>query len=163
MAHPTASRPPATMTAMPARPRPLCPKEECRKRGATVLTHARGRTRRGARTRYRCAHCGSTHTSITGTPYERLRYSPEVFDRVARLFVEGMTVTGIARSEGISPSTVRRWLTRAGVHAARFNNSMIRNVDGDEFQFDELKTFVKSKERDAWLYTSIEVSARLWM
>jgi IS1 family transposase len=125
--------------------------------------HARRRTKRGRRTRYECRHCGRTFTAITGTPYERLRHSATLFDLVARMTVEGMTVTGISRAARLSASTVRRWQQRAAVHAARFSDTQVRGVVAEEVQIDELKTFVAAKRHLAWLFTAIEVSARLWV
>jgi IS1 family transposase len=117
---------------------------------------------RGSSTRYRCGHCARVFTSRTGTVYHRLRSGPERFDQLARMTIEGMSVASIARSLGISESTVRHWQKKAAERAALFNDTVIQDVPGEELQADEIKTFVERKERAAWVFTGVEVAARLW-
>jgi len=76
--------------------------------------------------------------------------------------VEGMSVASIARCTKLSESTVRRWQKKAGERAGLFNDELIQGVPGEELQADEIKTFIERKERPAWIFTGVEVAARLW-
>ena len=48
-----------------------------------------------------------------GTPYYRLQHRRATFDTVVALRVEGVSISAIARIEGIAWNTVARWLERA--------------------------------------------------
>lgn len=86
---------------------------------------------------------------------------PQVF-RVLDLRVEGVSIAAIARLEGISWSTAARWLEHAAAVAAAFQETIIWDVDLLEVQADEMRTFVPGKRRPLWIYTTMEVSSRLW-
>ena len=79
------------------------------------------RTKTGRRRRFGCDACEFTFSRNTGTPYYRLHTSRPVFDRVASLAVEGVSISAIARLVGRSWSTAARWLERAQATAAEFN------------------------------------------
>lgn len=76
--------------------------------------------------------------------------------------VEGINRSAIARVRGISWNTVARWLERASVAAAKFNDHMTRGYELREIQADEIKTFLTNKDSTTWIITAIEVGSRLW-
>lgn len=144
---------------------PSCPNEACMKcidSPATVVRHGFFRVRWGRRRRYRCLRCGRTFSTRTNTPYFGLRCSSRVFERVAHLSVEGMSRAAIARVEGMTWHTVDRWLTKASSLAQRFNNRHLQGIPIVELQADELRSFAPSKAQPTWVFTSMEVSSRLW-
>lgn len=78
------------------------------------------------------------------------------------LSLEGMSKAAIARVCGISWNTVARWLELAARHAASFQERHMQRVEAVELQLDELRTHIGEKSKPCWIYTSVEVWARLW-
>ena len=105
---------------------------------------------------------GPRHRRILGTAYRGLRCTRREFDQVARLRVEGVSISATARVTGHSRNTIARWLERASTAAKRFNQGMLRDFDILELQADELCTFIGSKGRPIWLFATLEVWSRLW-
>jgi hypothetical protein len=77
--------------------------------------------------------------------------------------VEGISRSTIARVEHLSRPTIDRWLDRACDAAQHFNDCMIRNVQLQELQADEIQTTALDQPRPAWIFTSLEVWSRLWV
>ncbi len=127
-----------------------------------VVRHGFFKSKAGKRRRYRCTSCGRTFSSNTGTPYHRIQSSRDTFDHVILLSVEGVSRSTIARTCGLAPDTVARWLERATGVAATFNDRRIRDFDLLELQADEIRTFVQSKKHVRWIFAAMEVSSRLW-
>ena len=80
----------------------------------TRYASSRFETRSGKRRRYRCLACGQTFSSTKGTPYYRLQHRRARFDAVVALRVEGVSISAIARVEGIA----RRPCERSSVSAS---------------------------------------------
>ena len=93
-----------------AKLRQSCPNQACKRHGTidgdNVVRHSYLKVRCGRRRRYRCKACGKTFSRNTNTPYHRLRASRNLFDRVAHLSVEGVSISAIARICGRSWTTV---------------------------------------------------------
>ncbi len=89
--------------------------------------------------RWRCKSCGRTFTAKHGTPNHQLRSSPAHFDRAVQMGVEGVSQSATARTQGISPATVRRWLERAARHAQAFFDVLTCNVEPEDLQADEVR------------------------
>ena len=119
-------------------------------------------TRSGKRRRYRCVECGKTFSSTKGTPYYRLQRRRATFDAVVALRVEGVSIGGIARLEGLAWNTVARWLEKAADACRRFNRRRTRGFVVEELQADEIRSFAGSKSRPTWIFAAIEVWSRLW-
>jgi transposase-like protein/IS1 family transposase len=145
---------------------PPCPNRICDLQGVrnhgNILRHSIVRLKRGMRRRYLCKACGKTFCSTTGTAYHRLQRPRRAFDAVVALRVEGMSIAAIARLERLSWNTVARWLTRAAAAATIFNSERTRDFELLELQADERRTFAQGKDRPIWIYTTMEVSSRLW-
>ncbi|MBL8857136.1 MAG: helix-turn-helix domain-containing protein [Planctomycetes bacterium] len=143
----------------PSRPRPILSP------GAppAVIRHSLLRTSSGTRARWRCRTCRRTFTDRHATPYHRLRTSPSRFDRVVHLSMEGTSKAAIARAEGISSSTVSRWLDRAASHARRFVDGALRETVPEELQADEVRGAGPSRDDRHYVFCVIETSARLWL
>src|SRR5262245_40284268 len=96
-----------------------CPITECalsKDAGAgSVILHGFYKTNSGKRRRYRCRTCGKTFCSNAGTPYHRLQHRRATFHEVARLSVEGLNKSAIARVKRIAWNTVARWLEKAAI------------------------------------------------
>jgi hypothetical protein len=74
----------------------------------------------------------------------------------------GSAISAIARIAGRSRSTITRSLERAADAAKRFNDAPLRAFEIKELQADELCTFIAAKTHAASVFTTIEVSSRLW-
>ena len=89
-----------------------CLNSECPLHGKVgsggIIRYGFYRTRSGKRRRYRCVECGKTFSSTKGTPYYRLQHRRATFDTVVALRVEGVSISAIARVEGIAWNTVAR-------------------------------------------------------
>jgi len=127
-----------------------------------IIRHGFYRTRSGKRRRYRCVRCGKTFSSTKGTPYYRLQHRRVTFDTVVALRVEGVSISAIARVEGIAWNTVARWLEKAAHVCCRFNQRRIAGFAVEELQADEIRSFAGSKNRPSWIFIAIEVLSRLW-
>ncbi len=147
--------------------RRACPNPTCELRGratrGNVHRHGFIRTRHGRSRRWLCTACGDTFSSNTGTPYHGLHHPRRIFDGVARLSVEGMSKSAIARVTGLSWNTVARWLERASSEARRFTDRRVHDIELEELQADEIRTFVGGKPHPIWVFAAIEVASRLWI
>jgi len=79
------------------------------------------------------------------------------------MHAEGMTKAATARVLGVSPSTVSRWVERAGRHAEQFQTEHSKVEAPVEFQIDELHCKGVGSARNAWAYSGIEVWSRMWV
>ena len=128
-----------------------------------IIHHSFYRTTQGRRRRYRCTRCSRTFSSTTGTPYYRLHKPRALFDEVARMSVDGVGKSAIARIKHIAWNTAARWLALAAAFARRFNHRMLWRVDLRELQADEIRSFLLHKRMEVWIHTIIEVWSRLWL
>ena len=103
-----------------------------------------------------------TFSSTKGTPYYRLQHRRANFDTVVALRVEGVSISAIARVEGIAWNTVACWLERAALSCRRFNSRRITGFAVEELQADEIRSFAGGKDRITWIFAAIEVWSRLW-
>ena len=128
----------------------------------SIIRYSFYRTRSGKRRRYRCVRCGKTFSSTKGTPYYRLQHRRATFDAVVALRVEGVSISAIARIEGIAWNTVARWLENAAGACRPFNGRTITGFAITELQADEIRTFVSGKKQPTWIFAAIEVWPQLW-
>jgi predicted DNA-binding protein YlxM (UPF0122 family) len=104
-----------------------------------------------------------TFSSTKGTVYYKLQKEPKDFDEVVSMSVEGQNISSIARVKNISQNTVSDWILKASIRAEEYQNKYLKNYEIKELQFDEIKTFSQSKKNEKWIFTSMEVSSRLWL
>ena len=127
-----------------------------------IVRHGFYTTRSGRRRRYRCVRCGKTLSSTKDTPYYRLQHRRATFDTVVALRVEGVSISAIARVEGIAWNTVARWLEKAAAVCRRFNSRRTAGYVVEEIQADEIRSFAGEKKQPTWIFVAIEVWSRLW-
>lgn len=82
-----------------------------------------------------------------GTFLYRIRTPLKQVVRVFRLLVEGMSIRGIERVEGIKQDTILDWLRKAGQHVEEVNALLIHYLHLTQVQIDEFWSFVKNKEK----------------
>ena len=127
-----------------------------------IVRHGFYRTRSGKRRRYRCVRCAKTFSSTKGTPYYRLQHRRATFDAVVALRVEGVSISAVARIEGLAWNTVARWLEKAADVCRGFNQRRTTGFGVEELQADEIRSFAGGKTRLTWIFVAIEVWSRLW-
>jgi IS1 family transposase len=74
-----------------------------------------------------------------------------------------MSKSSIARSCQASWQTVDRWIERAAAAARGISDTLVKEIQAREVQADELRAHAVKSERNSWVFTSVEVSARLWL
>ena len=119
-------------------------------------------TKKGKKRRLCCKICDTTFSTSKGTVYYRLQKSKSDFDEVISMSVEGQSGSSIARVKKISRNTVANWRLKASVRASKFQKKHLKGYDIKELQFDEMKIFLNGKKEEKWIFTSMEVSSRLW-
>jgi hypothetical protein len=100
---------------------------------------------------------------LTGTPYHGPRKSRNAFDLSVTLSTEGMSKSSIARSCQASRQTIDRWIERAAAAARGGGNTLVKRVEAREARADEQRAHAARSERNSWVFTSVEVGARLWL
>ena len=78
------------------------------------------------------------------------------------LRVEGVSISAVARIEGLAWNTVARWLEKAADVCRGFNQRRTTGFGVEELQADEIRSFAGGKTRLTWIFVAIEVWSRLW-
>jgi IS1 family transposase len=81
---------------------------------------------------------------------------------VVALRVEGVSISAVARVEGLAWNTVARWLEKAAGVCRGFNQRRTAGFVVEELQADEIRSFAGAKTQTTWIFVAIEVWSRLW-
>ena len=81
--------------------------------------------------------------ALPSTP--TIQHRRATFDEVARLSVEGLNKSAIARVKRIAWNTVARWLEKAAHSCRRFNDRRIATLAVVELQADEIRTIAGTR------------------
>jgi IS1 family transposase/transposase-like protein len=143
-----------------------CPNHECRYCGITDTSiHALvGYGSHGKDERIqdiRCQACGCKFTARRDTPLYRLKTPPQRIGEVLSALAEGLDVAAAVRVFGHAEATILRWLPRSGMHAQRVHRHLFRNLHLWHIQLDELKTRLRSKSHELWLWVAIDVQTKV--
>jgi transposase-like protein len=111
--------------------------------GRTILW---GKDRDG-RARRRCKACGKTTADIPARPLGSMRLDIETATLCLRLLVEGSSIRSTERISGVHRDTITRLLVVAGEKCESLLNRLVRGVQVDDLQADELWCFVGMKEK----------------
>jgi hypothetical protein len=113
--------------------------------------------------RYRCLCCGVTFAETKGTVFYRLRTDPQVVEQVLTLLAHGCPVPAIVAAFHLDERTVARWLQRAGCHAQRVQQALVRAqpLELQHVQADEL--WVKRMGGKRWMALALAVPTRFWL
>ena len=108
-------------------------------------------------------------TQITVEPFFGLKATSETIYRALASLAEGMGIRATARVFQVKKDTVLLWLRRAGNHSAQVSAYLMRNLEIEQAQLDELWTFVFKKEKtlshweklhseygDTWVWTDVD-------
>ena len=136
-----------------------------------VKYHSRYSTRDGVRTVLRCRLCRKTFCDRYGTAFYDLKTEEQKVERAVHQVLEGLSYEAVARVERVHPTTVHRWVGRAFEQAARADEAVIRQVEAEVIEVDELYGFAGTKqaapetEQDQtgkhWVHCSMARESRL--
>ncbi len=139
----------------------FCPNLDCLARGQPGQGNIRVHSH--TERRYRCTTCGRTFAATTGTPFFRLKHTPDLVTIVLTLLCHGCPLQAIVAAFGLDERTVAAWQARAGQHCQQVHEHLVEQgqVDLGHVQADEL--WVKVVGCTVWLAMAIAVPSRLWL
>jgi len=73
---------------------------------------------------------------------------------------EGVDLAASERIFGHSGETIRRWLTRAGMHSEGVHEQFMQDMKSDHVQLDELKVNMKGLAKQ-WLWVAIDAKSKV--
>lgn len=92
-----------------------------------------------------CKICRKSFTIRKGTFLYRIWTPLKQIVRIFTLLVEGMSIRGIERVEGIKQGTILDWLRKAAQYVEEVNALLIHHLHLTHVQIDEFWSFVKKK------------------
>lgn len=95
----------------------------------------------------KCKTCKKTFAETKGTPFFGLHNDPEKVVRALQLLVEGNGVRGTARILGVDKDTIGSWVKKAGEHCDILRNCLIKDLQMEQVQADEIWTFVQKRAK----------------
>lgn len=111
--------------------------------------------------RYRCRRCNKTFAQTKGTPFYRRQYKARFISEVVSLLAYGCPPQAIVATYGLDERTVYAWQRAAGQHSKRLHEHLLRPMDLQQVQADEIR--VKAQGQVLWMALAICVTSRLWL
>ena len=108
-----------------------------------------------------CQACGTKVTERRDTPLYGLKTSAQRVGEVLAALAEGLDVAASERVFGHGEGTIQRWLTRAGMHAEGMHEHFFRDLRLWHVQLDELKTRLRKKGNEVWLWVALDVKTKV--
>jgi len=108
-----------------------------------------------------CAACKMKVTERRGTALYRLKTSAQRVGEVLTALAEGLDVSAAVRVFQHGEGTIRRWLTRAGLHAEQVQAHFFHGLSLGHVQLDELKTKVRQSSDEVWVWLGVEAHTKL--
>lgn len=122
----------------------------------------------------RCSTCKAEFSERKGSALWGTRMDPKTVVAIAEHLKEGCGIRKTSRLVGASKDGVTAIAVRLGLHARKFHDVTVRDLDVSEAQFDEKWAFVSKKQKncdasdpedavkgDQWDHTVIDVDSRL--
>lgn len=143
-----------------------CPNERCVYYGIRdAQVHALvgdGHHGRGERIQdYLCGACGTKVSERQGTALYRLKTPGVRVSEVLAAVAEGLDVAAAVRVFGHAEGTIETWLTRGGEQAEKLHGRLFRGLMLGHVQLDELRTTVREKVREAWVWVALDVETKV--
>jgi len=110
---------------------------------------------------FRCQECRTTFSARRDTPLYRLKTPSHQVAVVLSALAEGLDPSAAARVFGFRPTTITRWLTRAGVHAQLLHERSFCHLRLPHVQLDELRTRLPSRTQVQWLWMAIDPRTKM--
>lgn len=126
----------------------FCPNNKCKDYGLRGQGNIATRGKYGkdrSRNLLYCRTCGKRFAATQTSALFGLHLPAETVRQIIHHAAEGVGVRATARLLGLDKDTVNRVILRAGEHCARVLSSLLRALELEETQLDELWTFVKKR------------------
>jgi hypothetical protein len=85
-----------------------------------------------------CLGCRGYFLETLGTPFHAKQVDPDTLVWAMAALAEGLGIRAVARVFEVDPNTVLHWLVEAAEHLEAFSRSVLRDVDVEQVQMDEL-------------------------
>jgi transposase-like protein len=115
-----------------------------------VVGNGTYQTKNGSVHKYICRTCSKSFTSNVNTVLHDLRTDEETVFLALKMILKGVNLRSTAEILEVKLDTVRRWLQISANHSEEVNKVLMKNLDVDKVELDELWTFVKKKRFRAW-------------
>jgi transposase-like protein len=93
----------------------------------------------------KCTECGKRFSETQNTIFFNSNYTPKTIQQIIRCVAEGNGVRGTARILELDKNSVNNIILKAGQHCELVLTSLIRSLQIEECQLDELWTFIRKK------------------
>jgi IS1 family transposase len=109
----------------------------------------------------RCQACGAKFSARRGTALYHLKSPSTRVGEVLSALAEGLDVAAAVRVFGYREATITRWLIRAGQHAERLHDVLLRDLCLPHVQLDEIRTRLRARAQVIWLWVAIDPLTKL--
>lgn len=92
-----------------------------------------------------CKACKSRFSETRNTAFFGSKYSKEIIKSIILCVAEGNSVRATARILNLDKDAVNRVINKAGKHCARILDNLLRSLNLDQCQLDELWSFIQKK------------------
>ena len=131
-----------------------CPNDCCKDYGLSgrdnIIGNGTYKSKNGRIRKYICLTCGKNFSDRTNTAFYDLRTTEDKILTALKLVVKGLPLRAIADVLDVKLDTVRGWLQRAAEHCDEVNEILMKDLNVDKVELDELWTFVKKKKFRNW-------------
>jgi IS1 family transposase len=116
-----------------------------------------------------CKWCGAKFSETRNTVFFGLNTPSKTIYLALACLAENMGIRATSRVFGVKKETVLLWLRRAGEHCTIVSDYLMRNLQVEQAQLDELWTFIVKKEKnltaweklhteygDTWIWTAVD-------
>ena len=110
---------------------------------------------------WQCQACGRKVSERYNTLLYRLKTASKRVAEVLTALAEGVDISAATRIFGHHPSTITRWLTRAGEHGRRLHDHFFRDFIAEHLQLDELVARVKAHAEYVYVWTAVEAKTKV--
>jgi len=108
-----------------------------------------------------CPFCRAEEPARRQTVLYRLKTHSARVAEALTFLAEGVDVSVLERAWRIRESTVRTWLTRAGLQAQELHARFFQNLRCAHIQLDELWAHVRQAGQDVWVWAAIDATTKI--
>jgi transposase-like protein len=131
-----------------------CPNENCPDYGkiskGNIVANGTYKARGVRMHKYICRTCSKSFSSSSNTIFHDLRTDEKTILLALKMIVKGMSLRGTAEILEVKLDTVRGWLQKAAEHSEEVDKVLIKELNVDKVELDELWTFVQKKQFRKW-------------
>ena len=127
----------------------VCPNVACKDYGVAghgnIMGNGTYQARNTTIRRYICHSCGKAFCDSTNTVYYNLRKDESTIDLALNISMKGMSNESTAEVLRIQPATIKRWLALAAKQCDKVNATLMKNLNVQRIEMDELWVIIKKK------------------